>query len=109
LSVGRRDVTNVPEQALALLNDPFVLAVARHWAERVLQDGAASPEQRVRQMFATALGRPPRAEETARLVKLAKLAAKLRGADAQPLLQCPSAWQDVAHALFNVKEFIYVP
>jgi hypothetical protein len=109
LTVGRRDVTNVPDQALALLNDPFVLAMARHWGGRVLRDGAASPEQRARQMFATALGRPPRAEEAARLVKLAKLTAVLRGAEAQPLLKCQPAWQDVAHAIFNVKEFIYVP
>src|SRR5262249_20060755 len=29
---GRRDVTNVPAQALALLNDPFVLQQAGVWA-----------------------------------------------------------------------------
>jgi mono/diheme cytochrome c family protein len=109
LTTGRRDVTNVPDQALALLNDPFVLAMARHWSERVLHDGAASPEQRARQMFATALGRPPRDEEAARLVHLAIRSAELRGAGGQPLLQCQAAWQDVAHAIFNVKEFIYLP
>ena len=109
LTTGRRDVTNVPDQALALLNDPFVLAMARHWGERALKDGSASPEQRARQMFVTAFGRPPRPEETARLVKLAKRSAELRGTAGQSLLQCQSAWQDVAHALFNLKEFIYVP
>src|SRR5207237_10906843 len=77
LTVGRRDVTNVPDQALALLNDPFVLAMARYWSERALQDGATSPEQRARHMFATAFGRPPRSEETVRLVKLAKRRAEL--------------------------------
>src|SRR5262249_52296913 len=29
---GRRDVTNVPAQALALLNDPFVLQQAEVWS-----------------------------------------------------------------------------
>ena len=29
---GARDRTNVPEQALALLNDPFVLEQAEFWA-----------------------------------------------------------------------------
>src|SRR5207237_3937902 len=77
LTTGRRDVTNVPDQALALLNDPFVLAMARYWSERALQDGATSPEQRARHMFATAFGRPPRSEETVRLVKLAKRRAEL--------------------------------
>ena len=60
-------------------------------------------------MFAIAFGRPPRTEETARLVKLAKRSAELRGTAAQSLLQCQLAWQDVAHAIFNLKEFIYVP
>src|SRR5262249_40233806 len=32
---GRRDVTNVPAQALALLNDPFVLQQAEVWAGRL--------------------------------------------------------------------------
>jgi hypothetical protein len=35
LPTGRRDVTNVPSQALILLNDPFVNAMAKHWARRV--------------------------------------------------------------------------
>ena len=29
---GRRDQTNVPAQALALLNDPFVIDQSRFWA-----------------------------------------------------------------------------
>ena len=33
---GRRDVTNVPAQALALLNDPFVLQQAGVWAQHLL-------------------------------------------------------------------------
>ncbi|MFT5498676.1 MAG: hypothetical protein ACI9TH_004091, partial [Kiritimatiellia bacterium] len=34
-SVGRRTVSNVPSQALILMNDPFVLDQAKKWAERV--------------------------------------------------------------------------
>jgi hypothetical protein len=60
-------------------------------------------------MFASALGRPPRAEEAARLVRLARRSAELRGAETGSLLQCQPAWQDVAHAIFNLKEVIYVP
>ncbi len=108
LTVGRRDKTNVPDQALALLNDPFVIAMAEHWSRQVLQDKAASPERRVQQMITAAFGRPPEADETARLVKLARRAAELRGADANALLSCQLVWQDVAHAIFNLKEFIYV-
>lgn len=108
LTVGRRDATNVPDQALALLNDPFVVAMAKDWSERVLRDQANSPEQRVQQMFTAAFARPLRPDETARLVKLAQRSAELRGAEAGALLSCQPVWQDVAHAIFNLKEFIYV-
>ena len=108
LTAGKRDATNVPDQALALLNDPFVIAMAKHWSERVLEGKAASPEQRVQQMFTAAFARPPGAEETARLVKLAHRSAELRGSDFSTLLKCQSVWQDVAHTIFNMKEFIYV-
>src|SRR4029078_3874920 len=43
---GRRDVTNVPAQALALLNDPFVLDQAHVWAERLFSRGGQSPPAR---------------------------------------------------------------
>ncbi len=108
-TVGRRDVTNVPDQALALLNDPFVLEMARHWSERLAQDGAATPAERARQMFAAALARPPSDEEVTRLLDLVRQSALLRGEKCESLLSCQRAWQDAAHAIFNLKEFIYVP
>ncbi|MFM8470554.1 MAG: DUF1549 and DUF1553 domain-containing protein [Limisphaerales bacterium] len=108
LTTGKRDVTNVPDQALALLNDPFVLAMAKHWGDRVVKDGATTPEARAKAMFAAAFGRPPRADELTRLVKLAGRSAELHGVAPEVLLACAPVWQDVAHALFNVKEFIYV-
>ncbi len=107
-TTGKRDVTSVPDQALALLNDPFVLAMARHWSTRALQDDAATPEARAAQMFAAALGRPPRSEETARLLELARRCAGLRGEESDDLMPSATAWQDVAHAIFNLQEFIHV-
>jgi hypothetical protein len=109
LTTGRRDVTNVPTQALTLLNDPFVVEMARVWSVRLVHDGASAPEERAARMFASALGRPTRSPETARLVELAKQSAKLRGFNTERLIDCQAAWQDVAHAIFNLKEFIYVP
>lgn len=109
LTTGHRDVTNVPNQALTLLNDPFVIEMARQWSERELQDGATTPEERATRMFQAGLARPPKPEETARLVQLADASAHLRGVGASALLDCQPVWQDVAHAIFNMKEFIYVP
>ena len=36
-SIGRRNVSNVPAQALTMLNDPLVVDLARQWAQRVLK------------------------------------------------------------------------
>ncbi|HUF62194.1 MAG TPA: DUF1553 domain-containing protein [Verrucomicrobiales bacterium] len=61
---GSRDATNVPAQSLALLNDPFVIRLAKEWADRVSTgDGQASTEKRIAGMFRQALGREPRAGE----------------------------------------------
>ena len=109
LTTGKRDVTNVPDQALALLNDPFVIAMARYWAQQVLHDDASTAEDRAARMFTCAMARPPKAEETMRLVQLAQRSAELRGENKNALLSSPAAWQDTAHAIFNLKEFIYVP
>jgi hypothetical protein len=108
LTAGRRDTTNVPDQALALLNDPLVIAMARHWSERVVQDSATTLEQRAQQMFVAAFARPPTSEETARVVGLARRSAELHGVSPDALLRSEPVWQDVAHAIFNLKEFIYV-
>lgn len=109
LTTGKRDVTNVPDQALALLNDPFVVEVARHWGDELVKDHLTSPEVRAARMFERAMGRPAKDEEIARLVRMVKRSAELRGKSSEPLLECSVAWQDAAHAIFNMKEFIYVP
>ena len=106
-TVGRRDVSNVPDQALALLNDPFVVAMSKHWSERLVTDGITSPEARLRRMLETARARPARTDEIASLLQLTRRSAELRG-EAGELLMCQPAWQDAAHAIFNLKEFLYV-
>jgi len=56
-TIGRRNVSNVPAQALILMNDPFVLDQAAVWARRTAP--TANCAQRVRQMYLTAFSRPP--------------------------------------------------
>ena len=92
---GNRDVTNVPAQALALLNDPFVIDQARRWGARV--SGTPGPlEERLGRMHFQALGRPATGEEKAAL-------RALLGDDPQA-----DDWALIALSLFNQKEFIYV-
>ena len=105
---GRRDVTNVPSQALALLNDPFVTEQAARWADQLLGAGDSSVESRIDTMFQKALGRPAEVHEQERFVSLAGELASLRQIPERRILQSTIVWQDVAHCIFNLKEFIYL-
>jgi hypothetical protein len=94
-TLGRRDVTTVPAQSLTLLNDPAILGMAARWAQSVTSEHPTF-ESRVEAMFWRALGRAPSSEE----VVAARALLESNGAveNLQPL----------AHALFNLKEFIYL-
>lgn len=108
VSQGRRDLTNVPAQALALLNDPFVLQQADLWAESLVacDDSVSS---RIDSMFAVAFGRQPRQEERDRLTELASELSEVHQVAATDILKSRAVWRDIAHAIFNLKEFIYIP
>jgi hypothetical protein len=101
--MGRRSVSNVPAQALTLLNNPFVLQQAETWAKRELAEKGLMPRERVRRMYETAFGRPPSAEELADTLAFVAEQGRLYGRDDDP-----RAWADLGHVLFNVKEFIFL-
>ncbi|MFO0953011.1 MAG: DUF1553 domain-containing protein [Isosphaeraceae bacterium] len=103
IPTGRRDVTNVPAQALALLNDAFVLEQARRWGTKEAATSSNTPE-RIGRMFHAAFGRPPSAVETARWAELVDDLARARNTTPGD----PKVWADVAHTLFNAKEFLYL-
>jgi hypothetical protein len=58
LVIGDRDVTNVPMQALYLMNGPFVQEQAAALAER-LQQQTADETQQIRRAFLLCFNRPP--------------------------------------------------
>ena len=104
---GTRDITNVPAQALTMLNDPFVIEQAKKWSAALLADGATT-EQRVRHMFELALSREPTvAELTLALEYLAELATE-QSVATNDISGNALIWQDLAQSLFCLKEFIYV-
>lgn len=71
---GRRDVTNVPAQSLALLNDPGITGWASSWAKDCLKQ--PGDEARVRRMFAQSLGREATADEIASSLDFVKSSAE---------------------------------
>ncbi|MEM7201904.1 MAG: PSD1 and planctomycete cytochrome C domain-containing protein [Planctomycetota bacterium] len=100
-SRGRRGSTNVPGQALALLNDPFVREQAGVWAERLLHEHEGDAT-RLREAYLRAFARSPSAaEQRAGLDFLAERRQLGEGDDV-------AVWADLCHVLFNVKEFSYV-
>ncbi len=99
-TMGRRNRSNVPAQALALMNDPFVAREARRWADRAL-DRPASDRARLDDLYQAAFARPAGdAEAQAALDFLADRA----GAGATPR----DAWADLCHVLINTKEFVFI-
>lgn len=92
---GRRTSANVPAQALAMLNDPFV--EERAIALAALAGGAADGlEQQAGVIWRRALGRAPGPDE---LALVAQLAGDTANGD---------ALIDVAHAVLNTKEFLFL-
>ncbi len=103
-TVGRRSVSTVPSQALMLMNNEFVAAEASRWAARAVNE---HKDARVRldTMFLRAYGRLPDSTDRAQIAEfLGQQAAHYPGATAEDA----RVWADLAHVIFNSKEFIFV-
>ena len=103
---GQRDSTNVPAQSLTLLNSPFVIGQAAVWGTRLAEGEAYSTGSRIEHMFLKALGRKPLAEELERAEVYLSSLVKEHGAS--QVLAHSQVWQDFAHSIFNLKEFVYI-
>jgi hypothetical protein len=108
-TVGRRNVSNVPAQALILMNDPFVGQQAEVWARRLLSESSLTLDQRIERTYEQAFSRPPTAAEK-------KSAQEFLVAQGTELGLSPTSasgdlrcWTDLCHVIFNVKEFVYCP
>ncbi|HEY1861885.1 MAG TPA: DUF1553 domain-containing protein, partial [Gemmataceae bacterium] len=71
LTTPVRNSTLTALQALALLNDPFMLKQAEYWAERLRQVNE-NPAEQIEMAYKLALGRPPSADEKGALLGYAK-------------------------------------
>ena len=87
-----RAVTTTPLQALALLNNSFVLRMTEHFAARLKNDAGDDVDQQISRAYALAFNRTPLAEE------LAAARAVVRGHGLFVLCR----------AIFNSNEFMYI-
>jgi hypothetical protein len=114
--------SNVPQQALVLLNDPTYAEAARVFAERVLREGGSTAEDRLRFAYRRALTRSPQtAEQQVLLALLEKhraeyaadrgAAEKVISAGLAPVVKDLdtaelAAWTSVTRAILNLHETI---
>jgi hypothetical protein len=119
---AERTRSNIPQQALALLNDPTYVEASRAFAARIMKECAGSPEERIAWAWRQTLQRLPRVEEMETVMPLYRqqLAAyqsdpaaadallKVGFAAAPADLDKPelAAWTHVARVLLNLHETI---
>jgi hypothetical protein len=119
---AERTRSNIPQQALVLLNDPTYVEASRVFAARIMKEGGSGPEERIAWACRQALQRLPRVEEMETLMPLflGHLAQyKAEPAAADDLLKTGfaplpegldraelAAWTHVARVFLNVHEFI---
>jgi hypothetical protein len=117
-----RPRSNIPQQALVLLNDPTYVEAARSFAANIIQQGGADCGDRIRWAWKQALDRLPRLDELATVQQLVQKQLeeyKENPEAAQALLkigQMPAvkdldraelaAWTSVARVLLNLHETI---
>ena len=122
---AERNRSNIPQQALVLLNDPSYVEAARSLAGRILKECDGSPEERVAWAWRQVLQRLPRVEEMETVMPLVRehLAHyKANPAAADGLLKTGlaavpadldktelAAWTHVARVLLNLHETITRP
>ncbi|MBK9171105.1 MAG: PSD1 domain-containing protein [Bryobacterales bacterium] len=88
---AKRNVTLTAIQALALLNDPFMVRQSEHFAARLERERPDLPS-RVERAYELALGRAPRPEESRALIEYGR---------AHGLV-------NACRLLFNLNEFVFV-
>jgi mono/diheme cytochrome c family protein len=117
-----RPRSNIPQQALALLNDPTYVEASRIFAGRIMKEGGADPAARIKWAFGAALSRDPSADELRVLADLqSKHLAEYKAApdDAKKLLAVGAkpadasidpaelaSWASVARTILNLHETI---
>lgn len=103
-AVGRRNTSNVPAQALSMMNDPFVVEQCRLWATHILAAKGETPQQRATRLYWAAFSRPPSPQEVNESTSFLEEQARSYGVGADD----ERPWADLCHVLVNVKEFVFI-
>lgn len=99
---GRRSNSNVPAQALTLMNDPFVVSQAKIMADKFMAVPDQTTEQRIAAMVESVHGTEPTDQQIEQLQTFLGVQAKLYGKEDSRV------WADLSHALLNMKAFYFL-
>jgi hypothetical protein len=100
-TVGQRNVSTLPTQALFLMNSPFVMEQARIAAKALLASGKFSEKEYLHRAYLKTLGRSPSAQETKLTLEFLKDSRKN---ESEPT----ESWSFVFHTLFACVDFRYL-
>jgi hypothetical protein len=102
-----RAVSTVSPQALALMNNQFVLEQSAFLAERVAREAGGNLNAQIERAFLVALNRKPNAKEME--WSLGFINAQAAGyAERKTEKPDAAALRDFCHAIINLNEFLYV-
>jgi hypothetical protein len=117
---AERPRSNIPQQALVLLNDPVFVEAAKALAERLLKEGEATDAQRLEKIFSLTITRKPTKQEQTILLELLaeqrkryqddeKSALELLSTGVKPIDQSLkpaelAAWTSISRAMLNLYE-----
>jgi len=117
-----RPRSNIPQQALVLLNDPSYVEAARAFALQIVQSGGSDSASRLKYAFRRALARDPRPQEAEQLTKLAEKLSSQYATDAKAaesvlkvgLSPMPTGmnpaelatWTNIARVILNLHETV---
>src|SRR5579875_2679374 len=105
-SSPQRYTTTVPQQALFLMNSPFVLEQARYFLQRPDVAGQAKEEAKINRMYQIAYGRVAQADEME--LGLRFLAEARKNNEAKKTALSLSPWEQYAQVLLLSNEFAFV-
>lgn len=103
---GKRTVTNVPAQALILMNDPFMYLQAEEMVNTMLEENISGFDLRLKWIYKRAFSRSPNNEEMENAKTFYKSLKNKHSLSSDK--EEKSVWKDFIHTLFNLKEFIYL-
>ena len=106
VSSVQRFRTTIPQQALFMMNSPFVIEQAKAFAKRSELTNVSDPGERIKSVYRILFNRTPTQKESALGMRFLEGAAQLRPEPANANALTP--WEEYLQALMMTNEFCFI-